>query len=127
MDDHSNTSSNEISMAVNELHTLTQENSPNKDEAGPQKLFVFPSSTIEPIYNVNTNRGFAATRSISDNTTPGLNVQLNSQYCSKVSFNFFACNFLLKTSNFQTDFLSNITTNCTQHNAPLKNASILGT
>uniref|UniRef100_A0A336MGI4 CSON014529 protein n=2 Tax=Culicoides sonorensis TaxID=179676 RepID=A0A336MGI4_CULSO len=110
MDDHSNTSCNEINMAVSELHALTQENSPDKEETGAagtsHKVFVFPnsssssngSSNLEPLYNVNSYRLFnsesgssrVSNSSASNNNnnslsnTPGLNVQLNSQYCSKI-------------------------------------------
>lgn len=93
MDDHSNTSSNEISMAVTELNALTQENSPDKEEgATAPKLFAFPRTTsksLEPIFTVNHGRFFSSGRSrggTNNNslTPPGLNVQMNSQYVSKV-------------------------------------------
>lgn len=80
MDDQSN--SNDLSLAVNELHALQQKQFPS-EEGASSKLFCFPN-TIEPIYNVNNHR------SMNNNTqclspSSGLSVQVNSQYCSKVS------------------------------------------
>lgn len=79
-------------MAVNELNALTQQNSPNKEEgAVAQKLFAFPSSTsknIEQIYNVHSDRFYSTGRSRggtnNNSISPGLDVQMNSQYISKV-------------------------------------------
>ncbi|XP_063698338.1 uncharacterized protein LOC134829259 [Culicoides brevitarsis] len=89
MDDHSNTS-NEISMAVNELHALTQENLPDKHETGiAQKSYHFPGNVSDhcglPLMGNSHSSGLSRTSSDNNlNALPGLSVQMNSQYISKI-------------------------------------------